>query len=409
MPFTELKQGWVLPVGAVVVYLLVMFFNPARASLRDGIRCMRRYGTLWRTLVVFGLCYAIFQIAVEVFYYYILPEGNRPIFQWSRPWFLTDETLKTILKDSRLPALEGVAGIFNVLITTFPFSAIAALMFLANWDGHHVVLARALRRRFGAPGWIIHFGIIICAVAAIANVFLYGPLLLVLNNFLPGLRLLQCSLVVNWLSFLFEIMFGVCVQIYLILMVYAWVGGLSFTRQHLLDFAIRRFSFVMKWSAIVMFISTVLINMPLILSNVPPFSHFIPADDLVPRYVDPIARPILVAFLFLFSGIQIILTFHSESLRKAMRDYFHFLRKDALSIGCFLLVAVVHFYILNVVNGIVNAGFASNEGVTAVTVVWRLFYPLLAAFVSGWLLASWVCLYKRSEAGRVHAGDWIKY
>jgi len=408
MPFTDLKQSWILPVAAIAVYLLVMFFNSARASLRDGIRCLRRYGTLWRILVVFGLCYAVFQIGVEVFYYYNMPDGNRPIFQWTRPWFLTDEAQIVILKGSVLPALEGVAGIFNVLITTFPFSAVAALMFLANWQDHHAVLSRALRRRFGAPGWIIHFGIVLCAIAAIVNVFLYGPLLPLLNNVVPGLPLLQCSLVVNWLSFLFEIMFGVCVQIYLILMVYAWVRGLNFTHQHLLDFAIRRFSFVMKWSAIVMFASTVLINMPLILANVPPFSHFISAD-LVPHYVDHVARPILAAFLFLFSGIQIILTFHSESLRKAMGDYFHFLRKDWWSIGCFLLVAVVHFYILNVLNGLVNAGFASNEGVTAVTVVWRLLYPLLAAFVSGWLLASWVCLYKRSEAGRVHAGDWIKY
>ena len=408
MLFTELKQNWILPVVAIAVYLLVMFFNPARASLRDGIRCMRRYGALWRILAVFGLCYAIFQIGVEVFYYYNLPDGNRPIFQWSRPWFLTDEMQMVVLKGSVLPALEGVAGVFNVLVTTFPFSAIAAVMFLFNWDGHHAVLARALRRRFGGPGWIIHFGILLCAVAAIVKVLLYSPLLPVLNSFVPGLSLLQCSFVVDWLSFLFEIMFGVCVQIYLILMVYAWVRGLNFTHQHLMDFAIRRFSFVMKWSAIVMFLSTLLIHLPLIFTNVPPFSHFM-SPDLMPHYVDHIARPILVAFLFLFSGIQIILTFHSESLRKAMRDYFHFLRKDAWSISWFLLVAVVHFYFLNVLNGLMNAGFASNEGVTALTVVWRLFYPLLAAFVSGWLLASWVCLYKRSEAGRVHAGDWIKY
>jgi len=408
MPFTEMNHGWVAPVAAVAVYLLVMFFNPARASLRDGIRCMRRYGTVWRMLVLFGLCYAIFQIGVEVFYFYNLPDGERPVFQWSRPWFLPVETAQAILKTSALPALEGVAGLFNVLITTFPFSAIAAVMFLMNWGGHHGVLFRALRRRFDGAGWAIHAGILLCAVAAIVKVVIYGPLLLVLNSFLPGLPILQVSFVVDWLSFLFEIMFGVCVQIYLILMVYAWVRGLNFQHQHLLDFAIRRFSFVMKWSAIVMLASTLLIHLPLILSNVPPFSHIVSPDKL-PHYIDHVARPVLAVFLLLFSGMQIILTFHSESLAKALSDYLHFLRKDALTIFSFLVIALAHFYFLNVLNEVMKSGFANNGDLTTITIVWRLFYPLLSAFVSGWLLASWVCLYKRSEAGRVHAGDWIKY
>jgi len=421
MPFPETYRPWILLAGAVIGYLLVMFASPVRASLRDGLRCMARYPTLWMMLTLFGLCYAIFQISVDVFSHYYLQEGQRPVFVAWRPWFLPGSSFSAILKKGVLPSLEGVAGVFNVLITTFPFSAIAALLFLVNWDGHHGVLFRALRRRFDGFGWLIHFGILLCAIAALVKPFLFGPLLLVMGSRMPGLPLLECSFFVDWLSFLFEIMFGVCVQIYLILMVYAWVRGLNFTRQHLLDFAIRRFSFVMKWSAIMMLVSTVFISLPQIVTVIPPFTHYVSPVSVLFYYNDHVARPLLVAFLVLFSGMQIILTFHSETLRKAFGDYLHFLRKDWWPLIWFLIVAFIHFYALNVLNGVVSAGFANlpeqtagadfekGSVITVVTVAWRVIYPLLAAFVGGWMLATWVCLYKRSEAGRIHADNWIKY
>jgi hypothetical protein len=392
-------------MGAVLGYLLVMFANPVRASLRDGWRCIRRYGAVWAVLALFGLFYAVFQIGVDVFEHFNLPEGDRPIFQWARTWRLTADDRTQVLKDSILPALEGVVGVFNNLVTTFPFSGIAAVFFLGNWDGHHGVLFRALRRRFDGLGWLVYIGVLICAVAAIAMPLLYGPSLPLLNRVAPGLLLLQLSSLIAWLSFLFEYMFGVCVQIYLILMVYAWVRGLNFTHRHLLDFAIRRFSFVMKWSGIVMLLSTLFINLPQIFANVPPVSHWI-SEHAVLGYINSVVRPALVVFLFLFSTLQIVLTFHSESLSKALRAHFHFLRKEAWPVFWFLAISAIHFYFLNALNLAVNKGFGSG---TAITIVWRLFYPLFSALVGGWMLATWVCLYKRSEEGRVDAENWIKF
>jgi hypothetical protein len=386
-------------------YVVVMLTNPVRASLRDGLRCMGRHGRIWTLLALFGLCYAVFQIGLEVFYYYNLDDGDRPAFLWSRAWFMPPEMLAQILKSSILPAFESVAGVFNNLITTFPFSAIAALMFLANWGGHHATLLRALRRRFDGPGWLVYSGILICAVAAIIKPVMYGPSLLILSQHIQGVWLLQCSFVIDWLSFLFEYLFGVCVQIYLILMVFAWVRGLHFTHQHLLDFAIRRFSFVMKWSAIVMLLSTLFIHLPLVLSNTEAFSSRFSAD-LISQFIDRVSRPVLAVFLILFSGMQIILTFHSESLSKALRDHMNFMRKDGWHVAWYLFIAALHFYALAVVNEAVRQGFGDG---TAITIAWRLFYPLLAAFVCAWMLAAWVCLYKRSEAGRIHAENWIKY
>jgi hypothetical protein len=145
--------------------------------------------------------------------------------------------------------------------------------------------------------------------------------------------------------------------------------------------------------------------MPLILSNVPPFSHVVSAD-LMPEYIHRVARPVLAAFLIIFSGMQIILTFHSESLGKALRDHLHFLRKDGWHAAWFLFIAALHFYVLNVIDQVLQQGLGKG---TAITIAWRLFYPLIAAFVSGWMLATWVSLYKRSEAGRIHADNWIKF
>jgi hypothetical protein len=408
-----MDQNLMLLAGVCAAYLLIMLINPVRASLRDGLRCMNRYRSLWRIMAMFGLCYAIFQIGVGIFYHSMLSGADQTVYQWSRPWFFPGYLLVQILKSSVLPTIESVAGLFNNPITTFPFSAFAAILFLVNWEGHHAVFARALRHRFGGMGWMIHLGVILCAAAAIVKPALFGPCLILMNRVVPGLPLLQCSFVIDWLSFLFEYLFGVCVQIYLILMVYAWVRGLNFTHQHLLDFAIRRFSIVMKWSGVVMLLSTLFIHLPLILANIPPFSHWI-SPDLLPGYIDRVARPLLAYFLIAFSGVQIILTFHSETLSKALADYLHFIRKDAWAIAWYLLIAAIHFYFLNALNGTLNAGlgnYDTTEGFAsiAIMIAWHLFYPILAAFVTGWMLASWVCLYKRSEAGRVRVENWIQY
>src|SRR5262249_11978878 len=143
-----------------------------------------------------------------------------------------------------------------------------------------------------------------------------------------ALRLLQGSFVVDWLSFLFEIMFGTAVQIYLVLMVYAWVRGLNFTHRHLIDFAIRRFSFVIKWSLVVMVLGTLLINIPRIMTNVPPFTRYVRPDLLPQGYEDEVARPLFAAILIIFSSVQIILTFHGETLWEAIRDHFRFIRRE---------------------------------------------------------------------------------
>ncbi len=415
-----MERHWYLLCGALGGYLLLMFTNPVRDCLRDGIRCVHRYATMWTVLALFGFCYALFQLGVRVLYQFVLPVGDRSGFQWHREawndpqlwlhgssesvWYLPKPVLIGAIRESVLPSLEGVAGIFNNVVTTYPFSAFAALLFLVNWERHHRELNLTLTRRFGKSGWLIDIAISICALAALAKPALYIALPL-LGRGGWSQSLWQAAAVADWLSFLFEYLFGVCIQLYLILLVNAWVRGISFTKEHLLDVAIHRFAFVVRWAVVVMAVSTLFIHLPLVLSYAPPFVRWIPTAQVV-TYIDNFARPLLALFLIVFSSTQIVLTFHSESLRKALRDHLAFVREQWWPLAWFLVIAVIHLLMLNSLNLCMVRGLGEE---TAFTVGWRLCQPLLAAMVSAWLLATWVCLYKRSEKGVVLTQDWIKF
>jgi hypothetical protein len=64
------------------------------------------------------------------------------------------------------------------------------------------------------------------------------------------------------------------------------------------------FSFVVKWAAVVMLVSSVLINAPLILKNFEAFTPWFPEDDIFERAL-PTARGALAIFILLGATIQI--------------------------------------------------------------------------------------------------------
>ena len=64
-----------------------------------------------------------------------------------------------------------------------------------------------------------------------------------------------------------------------------------------------------------------------------------------------------------------------------------------------MVTALFHFVVVQAVQENVERGV--GEG-TALWVIWRVLSPWLVAGVGAWLLASWVCVYKRhSRAGAV--------
>jgi hypothetical protein len=124
-------------------------------------------------------------------------------------------------------------------------------------------------------------------------------------------------------------------------------------------------------------------------------------------YTDRVARPLLALFLIFFSTMQITLTFHSETLRKAVGQHLEFLRRHWWQLSWYLLVAAVHLFAMALLNRTLLLGLGGDS--TAAGLIWTLFHPLPAAFLIAWLLASWVSLFKRCQTGRVQAPDWIPF
>jgi len=42
-------------------------------------------------------------------------------------------------------------------------------------------------------------------------------------------------------------------------------------------------------------------------------------------------------------------------------------------------------------------------------VLWKSIFVCGRGFITGWLLASWVCLFRRGETGDVYKQSWIQY
>ena len=420
------NHQWLLLLGVLVGYGALRGANPVRHSLLEGFRALRRYPRLWGIPAGLGLCYSLFQAGITLFFYTVLPIEQLPAFGWRFSWMIPPWTshlseahslgdrLSVLLADPRwqvlrlscLDGAEALAGLFNNVVTTFPCSAIGAVLLLANWENHHSTLRKALRKRFGRRAWLVHAGILACAVSAILAPVLFGPSLIYLNRVAPGLLIVRWAVVIDWLSSLFAYLFGVGIQVYLILIVYTWLRGINWTSVHLMDLAIRRFSFVVKWAAVVMAFSSLLIDLPRVSALLFRFDDPVYLNHTL-VYTDRVGRPLLAIFLIFFSTMQVTLTFHSETLAKAMAQHWQYLRRYSWQFLWFLVIAGIHLLGLAFLSHWLLLGFGGET--TSAGVIWSCIHPLLGALLAAWLLASWVSLYKRCETGRIEAPDWIPF
>ncbi len=410
------KTPWLI-AGSILGYILVMCSNPVRVSLRDGVRALRRYPSLWLTLGLFGFGYALFQVALRFYLFCVLPPGQAPLFIWSRAvyrpewswwsglhdslWFLPAFSGREAARQSLLPMLDGTAGLFDNLVSTFPFSAIAALAFLLNWNSRQRVLFHALRKRLGAWGGAAHAFILICALAALVK-----PALLGAFRFAADSAWIPWTQVIVWLAFLFEYLFGVYIQVYLILLAHCWVRGINFEQQHLIDFAIRRTSYVLRWAVVVMLLSTLLIDVPLILDRFGLIASWLGHESWDSTQWLEISRMALDGLLILFCTVQITLIFHSESLREALLDHGRLLLRNAWPLVWMLVITALHFYLLHMLDYLCLAGF--GEG-TALWLSWKLLFPWFAGAVGAWLLVSWVGVFERCDTGRAQSEHWVQF
>ncbi|MBV9127741.1 MAG: hypothetical protein JO117_06595 [Verrucomicrobia bacterium] len=393
-----------LLAGLVVGYFLLLFANPARASLRDGLRCLRRHPQLWTLPAFCGFVHACYQLATR--FVGIAAQPPAPWTGWSPPdW-------RAAAIHGALPAVEGVAGIFNVLIGTEPVAALAALLFLAHWRGYSGELGRALRRRFGwARGIPFQVLLMLCALAA----FLKPALLLLghqrLLGAVPGTTAEGGALVlalpwllasIEALGFVFECCLGVALQMYLISLAFAWVRGFGFERDALRRFALRRFVGVLPWTLTVLALGAVGIQLPLFLlaADVPL------STDWALGWVQA-GRWLLAFVLLTFATVQLSMVFHRRTLRAAVRNNWRLWRRHGSLLGWLMTLALIHFALLTTTHGAFVAA-AGGEGSWPANGLLLLF-PLAWSALGGWLLASWVCLFRRLERDRPEAEDLVEF
>ncbi|HZR77937.1 MAG TPA: hypothetical protein VFA58_01955, partial [Chthoniobacterales bacterium] len=313
------------------------------------------------------------------------------IASWHWPTFLE------IWSDAPLPAFEGIAGIFDNATTTYPLSAIGAVLMLMNWRGLHSAMVRALQKRFRVGGYFIYLVVLLSAIAALLKPIVYWTLR-VWGDVLPEGDVLQVSASIDAFAFIFEYLLGVYIQVYLIVVCFAWIRGLSFEEGELFRFAVRRFSYVLEWAGIVVLISTLILRLPLLLAyfmNIPDVLDYLPFE-----------RALMCGLIILFCAVQISLALHNETLREAIRAHREFVRNNLLRVGWFLLICGMHFFFLTVADAMVRGAIADR---LFAKILWSSIYVFARGFITGWLLASWVCLFRRGETGAVYQQIWIEY
>ena len=219
------------------------------------------------------------------------------------------------------------------------------------------MLFRALRRRFAWRGSLAHCGVLLCALAALLK-----PAMFAMPWFVDGGLWYRWAPVLEWLAFIFEYLLGAAIQIYLILLAYCWVRGITFSTQHLRDFAIRRFSLVMRWALVVVALSSVLINLPLIFKNFDFVGEWLGREprELERWIVDfwiVTARGILAAILHPLRD-------HADHAHLPQRiaaagcgRSLPFRSAALVAVWLVLLIALVHCFFLHFLNALLSTGF----------------------------------------------------
>src|SRR2546422_11426160 len=375
-------------------YALVMLFNPVRRALGDGFRCIGRFKRIWLTFVLLGFAYAVFQFAT--FTPIQIPADldlnqitSMPNWQWPR--------LAEVWRETPLPALEGVAGIFDNATTTYPLSVVAAVFMLANWRGLHGALLRALWKRYRFWGHLTYLILLLSALASLLKPIVFWQLP-EWSGLVSAAGLLRISATVDATAFIFEYLLGVYIQVYLITVCLAWIKGVSFEEGELFRFAMRRFSYVLEWAGIVVAVSMLIVRLPLLLAyftNIPGVLDYLPME-----------RALMSGLIIAFCSVQISLALHNETLSEAIRAHAQFVRQNGGRLGWFLIICGLHFFAIMICDAIVRSAIADR---LAALFIWKFIFACLRGLVTGWLLASWVCLFRQCETGRVNQERWIQY
>jgi hypothetical protein len=376
---------------AVAGYFLLLFTNPAWPAFRDGLRCLQRHPRIWFWLAMLGLGYAAFQF-LQDYQLGNLELSLTSLIYW--PPFKPADWQTTTAR-AWLPSLELLAGLYNQAIPTYPFSGVAALLYLVNWRGYQFQFASVARKRLGKWWLAVYFLVLLCALAALCKP-LFSLAIYWLNQYFGAIALLRLGAVIDWLSFQFEYLFGLLIQIILVLSAFLWIRGSSLEPERVLEVAVKRGVYVMKWAGIVLAVTSLCIHLPLLVSYLW-IAQQTDFTNSVVSYIEQTARPLLAIGLLLFCSVQITLILHNESLRDAVEEHAQLVRKSWYGLIWFFIVAGGHFFVASWLNEYVSSGIP--KGSTQDVLV-TIIFKLVKAFFIAWFLASWVCFYRRSRASR---------
>ncbi len=358
-----------------------------RESFRYGWRCLKKYPDLWRIPVLFTLSYTIFNI----FAYNVVPKRMGIHFN---PWQNPDPNAPWISKaftETFWSAAENMSGVYNYLIVTFPLSALVGLAYLINFSGIRSELQRAVFRRFPGLGYLIASAIVVTALAALLKPVFFLALYPLVKQF-SGWDVLRIGNAVGVLAFLFEYLLATFLQVYLVLMAFAWVRGLSFERGHLLHFSLRRLGYVLKWIALISLPGFLVLAGSFFFLNT---RSYITLNNLMQSTI----IPIFTVFTLLMVSVQITLTLHNESLHQAIADHFHFLRIHFRDIILFTIAGILFFWELKILLYAIQLSFGIYT-ITGLSI--ELIEAALRGLLGGWLLAAWVCLYRHWSKGKTN-------
>jgi hypothetical protein len=378
--------SFLLPLaGALAGYLILVFANPAYRYFRDGLRCVQRHPRMWVWFCILALAYNLFQL-LQVSQLREAEFSIQSLLYWPAfhppDWYV-------VAQRAWLPALELLAGIFNQAVVSYPVSALAALLFLLNWQNHRRQFLDAAKRRLGRWWLAIYAGLLLCAVAALLKP-IFSLAIYWLNQYLGGVLLLRSGAVIDLLSFQFEYLFGLLVQIALVLQAFVWIRGLNATPARILELAVKRIAYAAKWAGCVLGAALLFIHLPLLVSYLWIAEHTDFTNGVV-QYVEQTARPLLAMGLLLFCPMQIALILHNETLREAVLEHARLSRKHWYRVFWFLFVSGFHLFAISCLGYFFAGGFPRYS---VPNVLLLGFFGVWKAFFAAWFLAGWVCLYR---------------
>src|ERR1700674_127133 len=328
-----------------------MVANPVSRFFRDGLRCLQRHPRMWIWLSILGLVYTIFQVLQG----YEMGEGKfslMNLLSWPafkpRGWGAS-------ASQAWLPGLEMLAGLFNQAVVSYPASALAALLFLTNWHGYQMQFLRAAKGRLGR-WWVgVYLGLVLCAFAAFCKP-IFSLSIYWLNQYFDGIFLLRLGAIIDWLSFQFEYLFGLLIQIFLVLLTFIWIRGLNSEPARIFEFALKRAVFAARWAGVVLLASLLLIHLPLLISYLW-ITQQTDFTNAVIEYIEQTARPLIAVGLVLFCSMQINLILHNETLREAVLEHAQLVRNHWHRIFWFLIVAGLHLFAISWLNDFLGDAF----------------------------------------------------